>query len=127
MSLKRILVPIEADIKDFSGLQHALWLADRVPSQIFVLKSESTEIKKNNHDWLDKALMDLINTGRRAGLTISYHITCAQFEEEVINFARNERIDLLVIGGDEQNIDRILNKLKDRVSGQVVTVKQKLT
>lgn len=127
MFRKKILVPLGLIGRDLKSVHYALSLAERVQSHVYILRQVPLSTAKTQFsDWLDEALSDLVNSARQAGLTVSHHITHREISEEIIDLVREEGIDLLIFGTDDEFIsDRLLHQIKPFIPTQIIQVKEK--
>ncbi|MGA9236697.1 MAG: hypothetical protein WBV91_17870, partial [Desulfobacterales bacterium] len=75
--------------------------------------------------WLDEALLDLINSARQAGLTVSHHIAHRELKEEIVGLVKDEGIDVLVFGADNGACEHLMLQIKDLVPSQIIQVREK--
>jgi hypothetical protein len=126
MSQKKILVPLWPSRKDLKSVHYALSLAKRLQAQIYILQGAAvTGFENPLSGWLEEALLDLINSARQAGLTVSHHIAYRELEVEIVGLVKEEGIDVLVFGGDDQVCERLLLQVKPLVPSQIIQVKEK--
>jgi hypothetical protein len=123
---KRILVPLGRSAKDLKSVHYALSLAERLQAQVYILQEAAvTGFENPRSVWLDEALLDLINSARQAGLTVSHHIADGELRGEIIWMARAEGVDVLIFGEEEEIDERFLAQLKPLVAGQIIRVKER--
>jgi hypothetical protein len=120
------MVPIGTSSKDLKSVHYALALAARLQAHVYILQLAGLD----NHDnrfaaWLDEALLDLINTARQAGLSVSHHITDQDLKGEIVGLVKSEGIDLLVFGTDDGAEEQLLRQLKPLVPSQIIQVREK--
>jgi nucleotide-binding universal stress UspA family protein len=126
MSRKKILVPLWPSGKDLKGVHYALSLAERLHAQVYILQQAAVAGFENPlGGWLEEALLDLINSARQAGLTVSHHLAHGELEVEIVDLVKEEGIDVLVFGEDDGARDRLLLHVKPLVSSQIILVKEK--
>ncbi len=127
VSQKKILVPLCLKNKDLTGVYHALALAERMQAKVIILRIESGEAGSDSEmeGWIQNALLDLINSASQEGLGVSYHIGRGQIEEEVLGLLTQEDIDLVVFGGNDQQIAQSLIRVRCRVPIQIIQVREK--
>ena len=125
MSRKQILVPIDPENKDLKALYHALALAERIQSKIFVLLSWLPGNPHQVDSWVEEVLMDVINGACEEGLQVSYHIAEDNFEDEVISLVESEHIDLIVVSAEGGPMKDILLRIVPQTSTQIIQVKGK--
>jgi nucleotide-binding universal stress UspA family protein len=126
MSRKKILVPLWPSGRDLKGVHYALSLAERLQAQVYILQKAAVPGFENPvSGWLEEALLDLINSARQAGLTVSHHLAHRELEVEIVDLVKEEGIDVLVFGGDNGACERLLLHVKPLVSSQIILVKEK--
>jgi nucleotide-binding universal stress UspA family protein len=126
MLQKKILVPVGSSGKDLSSVHYALALAERLQAQVYILRHDAVDVSPNSiASWLDEALLDLINSARQAGLTVSHHIAHRELKEEIVGLVRDETIDVLVFGSDKGACEHLMLQIKDLVPSQIIQVREK--
>jgi nucleotide-binding universal stress UspA family protein len=126
MLQKKILVPVGSSGKDLSSVHYALALAERLRAQVFILRHDVVDASPNSiATWLDEALLDLINSARQAGLTVSHHIAHRELKEEIVGLVKEESIDVLVFGVDNGACEHLMLQIKDLVASQIIQVREK--
>ncbi|MCF8142305.1 MAG: universal stress protein [Deltaproteobacteria bacterium] len=127
MLQKKILVPLRTSEKSLKGVHHALALAKRLGARVYILQqAASTEAEDPLGSVLEEALIDLINSARDAGLTLSHHVATRNLKEEIVGMAREEGIDLMVFETDDEIGRRLLGQVKPLVASQIIQVKEKV-
>ena len=126
MLQKKILVPVGSSGKDLNSVHYALALAERLRAQVYILQHDAVDASPNSiATWLDEALLDLINSARQAGLTVSHHIAHRELKEEIVGLVKDESIDVLVFGADNGACEHLMLQIKDLVSSQIIHVREK--
>ena len=126
MLQKKILVPVGSSGKDLSSVHYALALAERLRAQVYILRHDAVDASPNSiATWLDEALLDLINSARQAGLTVSHHIAHRELKEEIVGLVKEQSIDVLVFGGDNGACELLMLQIKDLVPSQIIQVREK--
>lgn len=126
MFQKKILVPLGRSGRDLKSVHYALSLAERLQSQIYILQQAPiASIDNQFSNWLEEALLDLINSARQAGLTVSHHITHRELKDEIVDLVIAEDIDLLVFSLDDALSERLLLQVKPLIPTQIIQVKEK--
>jgi len=126
MFQKKILVPLGRSGRDLKSVHYALSLAERMQSQVYILQQAPGAGFDNQFStWLDEALLDLINSARQAGLTVSHHITHRELKEEIVDLVIAEGIDILVFSLDDGLSERLLLQVKPLIPTQIIQVKEK--
>ena len=123
MSPKKILVPLLQSAKDLKGVHYALSLAERIYAHVYILQQDVALDSDNQHSiWMREALLDLINSARQAGLVVSHHITLGNLEGEIVGLARDEGIDVVVVGDGDAAGERLVLQIKPLVTSQIIQV-----
>jgi len=122
---KKILVPLYPEHTDLNALYHALALAERIQSKVFILLSRHPAGDPQVESWVEEVLMDVIHGACEEGLQVSYHIAEDGLEEEIISLVRSEGIDLIVVSADENPMKAELQRIIPRLSCQIIQVKGK--
>jgi len=122
---KKILVPLGTSEKSLKGVHHALALAKRLGARVYILRQGSAEPGNPIGAMLEEALLDLINSARQSGITLSHYIATRDLKEEIIDMAREEGIDLVVFEADDEIARRLLIEVKPLVSSQIIQVREK--
>jgi nucleotide-binding universal stress UspA family protein len=118
------LVLVGQSRKDLKGVHYALSLAERLQAQVFVLQ-EAAGDRNPVALWLDEALPELINQARDAGLSVSHLIASRPVKEKIVLLAREEGIDLVIIGGDDETCYWLPHQIKPLVPSQIIQVSEK--
>jgi hypothetical protein len=99
MTQNNILVLLHADA--FTGVQHALSLAERVPARVFILRLELARDGRAPGAWIEEILRDLLASAAQSGVNVSYHTTQALRASELVAFIEGHHISLLIVGEEE--------------------------
>ncbi|MCF8081464.1 MAG: universal stress protein [Deltaproteobacteria bacterium] len=127
MLQKKILVPLRTSEKSLKGVHHALALAKRLGAQVYILQQgASTKEEDPFGSVLEEALIDLINSARDAGLSLSHHVATRNLKEEIVGMAKEEGIDLMVFETDDEIGRRLLGQVKPLVASQIIQVQEKV-
>lgn len=122
------MAPVWLSDTDLNSVCYALALAARIRAQVQILRHDARGLSANSKAiWFEKALLDLINSARQAGLTISDHITHQELTKDVVDLIRNENIDILVFGVGNGACKRLIFQIKDTFPGQIIQVKKRTT
>ena len=127
MKQKKILVPLGPEDKDLNALYHALSLAGRIRAKVFVLYFERSGDHDDGRGWWEEAVEDVIKGACEEGLSVSYLVARRPFEQELIDLARDEEIDLIVFSAEEEDsgMEQSLRRVGSRVTSQIIRVKEK--
>ena len=142
--MEKILIGIDTENIDLRPCIHALNLAERMKRVkiYFLLVSDTSKIKSNHKnkvlpDTMNKKkfstkenLESLIEDGRSKGIRIGYYAAEGEFKNEIINFIKSRRIDLLIIGSPrgktrvkkEDTFTEFIGKIKHRVDCRIEVV-----
>ncbi len=122
--MEKILIGIDTENIDLHPCFHAINLAERMKrARVYFLLVSDTTKKKSNYEnrktsdtnmekILDisakakKNLETLIEDGRSRGINVGYYTANGEFKNEIINFIKSRRIDLLVIGASQKAINK---------------------
>jgi hypothetical protein len=122
---KKILVPLMPSAKGLKGVHYAMSLAERLCAHVYILQQVAGTASNTLSIWMDEALLDLINSARKAGLVVSHHIIRGQLEEEIVGLVRSEGIDFLVFGDDDGSGEHLVLQIKPLIASQIIQVKGK--
>jgi hypothetical protein len=125
VSYKNILIPLSPDSKNLKALHHALSLAERIQSRLFVLSIEYTAEKPNKKSPVIDAWLDVIHKASEQGLQISLHIASNGGEEKLLKLMERERIDLIILSDTEIRVEKMVKNILPMISCQVIQVKEK--
>jgi K+-sensing histidine kinase KdpD len=124
VSQRRILVPLGPQSKDLKGVYHALALAERMEAKILILQIENQKDENGSNIWKERVLLDLVNTASQEGLAVSHHIAYGTMEKEILEFIKNESIELVVLGEEDQMAQSLI-RIRTKVPFQIIQVKEK--
>lgn len=125
MSHKNILIPLGQDSKDLKALYHALSLAARIQSRLFVLSFEAVPETPGKTSPVIEACLDVIHSACEEGLQISFHIAGDNSQKEFLELLEREHIDLIIISDTETRIEKMIKQIMPQISCQVVQVETK--
>lgn len=126
MFQKKILVPLVSFGKGLKSVHYALSLAERLQSQVYILQQAPCANNENQFNrWFDENLLDLINSARLSGLSVSHHITHRELKDELVELVMDEDIDLLIFGTGDGLGEHLLLQIKPLISTQIIQVKEK--
>ena len=126
MMLRKIMAPLGPEAKDLKSIQYALALAERLHAEVFILNANRPPRQEyTQKNGLEDALLDLVNSARQAGLGVSYHTARGFNKEEILQFVKEEGVDLLVFGEDGVELRRSLVRIKPRPAIRIVEVRDK--
>jgi len=125
VSHKNILIPLGKDSKDLKALYHALSLAGRIQSRLFVLSFEGLTENSEKNSPVIEACLDVIHSACEEGLQISFHIAADNAQTEFLELLEKEHIDLIIISDSEIRIEKMIRRIMPQISCQVVQVKTK--
>ena len=124
---QKIMVALSAERMDLKGVHYALAAAGRMQAEVFVLKVNRPQESalQAAGDWKERAMLDLINSARQSGLTVSYLTATGPFKEEVLRLVQDEGIDLVVLAEEDRQLKSALLQFRSGISSQVIQVKGK--
>ncbi|MBW1812987.1 MAG: universal stress protein [Deltaproteobacteria bacterium] len=125
MSYKNILIPLGLDSKDLKALHHALSLAERIQSRLFVLSLENATTEQGKKNPVIEACLDVIHSACEQGLQISFHIASDSAEEKLLKLLEREHIDLIILSDTEIQVEKMIRGIMTMISCQVIQVKEK--
>jgi K+-sensing histidine kinase KdpD len=123
---KKILAPVGPDGRNLKGVRYAMALAQRLGARVYILQlSSRVDAVGSDSVLLEKTLKEVINSARQAGLTISHHVAYQDFKNEIIDLIKQEGIDVLVFGADDERCERLLKRVRPLVPSQIIEVREK--
>ncbi len=126
MSQKKILVLSGPSGKDLKSVHYALALAERLQAQVYILQRVDASDSENSLSvWLGEALLELTNSARQAGLSVSHHLADQDWEEEILGLIKGEGIDLFVLSAADGIGGSLLRRIKSLIPSQIIQVKEK--
>ena len=126
MVRKKILVLVGLTGKDLKSVRYALALAERLQAKVFILQQTGNAADPNPLAlWLGEVLPELINSAREAGLNVSHLIANRPLKDEIVALAREEGIDLVIIGDDDGRCGGLSHQIKPLVPSQIIQVSEK--
>ena len=146
--MEKILIGIDTENIDLRPCIHAINLAERMKrARVYFLLISDTSKKKSSYEngktsdtnmekTLDisakakEDLESLIEDGRSKGIIVGYYTAKGDFKNEIINFIKSRRIDLLVIGAPLKKINKdkeagfteCIKKIQHRVNCRIEVV-----
>ncbi len=126
MTRRNVLVVLQADA--VTGLGHALGLASRMSTRVFVLRIQPADQDACQAAWTDEALKDLLASAQQAGIEVSYHICSGLVAGELRSFVVRHGISLLIIGEEPPRLRMELERpiaLEPSLACQILEVKAK--
>ncbi len=120
--MERILVPMTPRRGAFEALSRALSLAKRIPARVLVLYVADAASSRGavtppllSAEDRGRARF-MIERAREGGVNVDSFVAEGAFEEEVVRFAGENRITLVVletVNGDPRNADRDVQSLRE--------------
>ena len=136
--MERILVamdPLQTPL--FPGI-HALNLAKRINARVSFLvifpdppAQSPPPIENENAFTVKKKVDALIEAARSEGITVDYYAAFGNYENELVNFAHENRVTLLVVesadgqGGSGEAARQLLDRLRHRMDCRIEVVNEK--
>ena len=137
-TMKRIMAVLEASETNLWSAIHAINLAQRLGGKVFILRIFPSEEKREGgasqeelNGMLQQRLEDLIDEARSQAVSVDYHIAFGSYEDELVRFIRETKIDILVLisphlvapGRRQRAIS--LENVRHRVNGRIELVYEK--
>jgi len=136
--MQKLLVAMApAKPNHFAGI-HALNLAGRISAKVLFLlvlptsskQPQSSEIK-SKEEAVKKEVELLVEAARLDGTAVEYYLAYGDYEREVIKFARENQVTLLVIeppsgpGSTADATNTLLDKLRHSINCRIEVVNEK--
>ena len=122
---KKIMVPIGPETRDLKSVHYALAAAERLQATVIIVRC--TGHREERAAWFDEALTDLIGSARLAGLKLTVVDAFGMPEQEVVDLADHERVDLLVLSEDQSRLEQRVLELAPHLGRLMIQVKEKDT
>ncbi|PKN24030.1 MAG: hypothetical protein CVU64_23110 [Deltaproteobacteria bacterium HGW-Deltaproteobacteria-21] len=122
---KKILVVLDSESRELSPLHHALALAERIRAQVILLRIDPPEERTPFTNWIEGAVLELLNRARETGIAVSFNTLKSRSEEAVLGFIREQETDVLVVGEKESQWGKDLLQMKKGLPSQIVRVREK--
>ena len=135
--MEKILIAIDHKHSAWEALSHACFLAKRIPVQINVLfvvpsaNGKNTTVEKALQEEIRKCLSMHIEQSKSEGIMINLFMTEGNYEDEIIRFARHNRITLILHEAREEDgrsmglLSAPLRSLRHRLACRVEIVSPK--
>jgi len=102
--MKRIMAVLETGETKLWQAVHAVNLAKRVGGKVFILRilpsaknEEIVLLPEGGKEVWQQRLEDLIDEARSQGISVDYQIAYGSYEDELVRFIRETKIDILVL------------------------------
>jgi nucleotide-binding universal stress UspA family protein len=102
--MKRILVALETGESQLWPAVHAINLAKRMGGRVTVLRilpidrsGENLSQQHRSQGPFQERLDTFIEQERSQGVSVEYHIANGNYEDELVNFIREAKVDILVL------------------------------
>ena len=136
--MEKILVGMNpAQTLSLAGV-HALNLANRINAKVSFLlvfpsppKQSGKPVEKQSEATAKKKVEALIEKARSDGILVDYYLTYGDYENELVSFAQQNKVTLLVVettgrqGNSKQNTKALLEKLRHRINCRIEVVNEK--
>jgi nucleotide-binding universal stress UspA family protein len=122
---KKILILLDSESVDLSALHHGLELAGRIRAQVSILRIGPSDGNPDLLDRLDHAVSEVLSRAREAGIGVSCNTLKGRSEEAVLDFVREQGVDLLVVGDEGRHWEKELLQMKLKTPTQIIRVKEK--
>ncbi|WP_321492812.1 hypothetical protein [uncultured Desulfobacter sp.] len=126
MNTENILVLFSAQSPDLKALYHGIALIERIRARLFVLlihNCDAIGLRKSTS--LEHACMDIVRQARQEELPVSFYLGRGDVQSELMKIIKDERIDLILIDADDQDMEDAVKKIKADMPVQVIKVKEK--
>lgn len=136
--MERILVGMDPERTSRWAGVYALNLAKRIQAKVSFLlvidpaaKRTDPAISNKAEASVKESLESLIEEGLSEGILVDYYIACGQYENELINFIKQNQISILVVGSpaDQKacagSFKNFLEKIRHRVDCRIEVVHEK--
>ena len=138
--MERILVGMDPKRTSRWAGVYALNLAKRIQAKVSFLlvidpaaKRSKPAISNEAETAVKESLESLIEEGLSEGILVDYYIAYGQYEDELVNFIKENQISILVVGSpaDQKasagNFKSFLEKIRHRVDCRIEVVHEKTT
>ena len=138
--MERILVGMDPKRTSRWAGVYALNLAKRIQAKVSFLlvidpaaKRSKPAISNEAETGVKESLESLIEEGLSEGILVDYYIAYGQYEDELVNFIKDNQISILVVGSpaDQKasagNFKSFLEKIRHRVDCRIEVVHEKTT
>ena len=133
--MEKILAAMDPAKTHFSAGMHALNLARRIQARVLFLLIHAPSTRLSDRSGENKAeasarrrLAALIEEARADGITVEHYITHGHFESELVGFAQENKVTLLVIESPSEwdSADgTFLDKIRHRLNCRIEVVNEK--
>ena len=137
--MEKILVGLDPGKTSLWAAIHALNLAKRIRAKVFFLLVIDPAVKESKESLIRQInasmkedLESLIEKGISDGIPVDYYIAYGQYESELVEFVKENRITMLVVGsptpkdGFLENFDDLLQKIRHRIDCRIEVVHEKI-
>lgn len=136
--MKRIMAVLETGETKLWQAVHAVNLAKRVGGKVFILRILPVEksdkillLQEGGKEVWQYRLEALIDQARSQGISVDYHIAYGSYEDELVRFIRETKIDILVliaphlVGPGQRERATSLESVRHRVNCRIELVYEK--
>jgi nucleotide-binding universal stress UspA family protein len=136
--MKRILVALETGESQLWPAVHAINLAKRMGGKVTVLRmlptdknEEHLSQQQRSQGPLQERLETLIEQARSQGVSVEYHIANGNYEDELVNFIREAKVDILVLAAPHllrrgrRDRESSISSIRHRVNCRIELVYEK--
>jgi nucleotide-binding universal stress UspA family protein len=136
--MKRILVALETGESHLWPAVHAINLAKRMGGRVTVLRMLPTDESGEHLSYeqrlrgeLQNRLETLIEQARAQRVSVEYHIAIGNYEDELVKFIREAKVDILVLAAPHllrrgrRDRESSLNSIRHRVNCRIELVYEK--
>jgi nucleotide-binding universal stress UspA family protein len=136
--MEKILVGLYPGKTSLWAAVHALNLSRRINARLYfllvidpVIKGSNKSLMRHIEASMKSSLESLIEEGISEGIPVDYYITYGQYDNELIKFAKENKITMLVVGSPTsqdwrlEDFDDLLEKIRHRIDCRIEVVHEK--
>ena len=136
--MEKILVGLDPGKTSLWAAVHALNLAKRIQARVYFLlvidpaaKGSEESLMHQVEASMKASLESLIKEGISCGIPVDYYISYGQYDNELLKFAKENRITMLVVGsptpqdGALEVFNDLLEKIRHRIDCRIEIVHEK--
>ena len=136
--MKRILIGLETGETHLWPALHAINLAKRLGGRVAVLRmlptgksAEQLTQQQRGQGSFQERLETLIEQARSQGVSVEYHVANGNYEDELVNFIREAKVDMLVLAAPHllrrgrRHRESSISSIRHRVNCRIELVYEK--
>jgi nucleotide-binding universal stress UspA family protein len=136
--MEKILVGLYPGKTSLWAAVHALNLSKRIKARLYFLLIIEPATKKSDESLIRQveasmksSLESLIEEGISEGIPVDYYITYGQYDNELVKFARENKITMLVVGSPTSqerrfnDFENLIEKIRHRIDCRIEVVHKK--